>query len=343
MRVVDKQVHLSFKDILLVPYDETVCTIMSRNDPDISTHFCEGRRIDIPLISSPMDSVSEPRMVSSLNNLGSLGVQTRYINDSDEISKQIAAVKKIKEESQKGHVACAIGVKGDVYHHAMSLCDVGLDVIFIDIANGNHVLMLKAIETVQRVRDKHPFLSIVVGNVATGCAASNLVSRGIEAIRVGIGSGASCLTRRVLGMGVPQFSAIMDVYEHIHGKVRIISDGGCRNSGDVIKSLWAGADAVMSGWLFAGHEECPEFAGGQKMYRGMASRTVSGRSDVAPEGICMEVPNKGSVKNTVLDLAAAIRAACSMANANNLEEFRRNVRAIRVSTMSNEESDPIQI
>jgi len=155
-------------------------------------------------------------------------------------------------------------------------------------------------------------------------------------------SGASCITRRVIGYGVPQLTAIMDCASALKTRdnVRLIADGGIRDSGDVIKALWGGADTVMCGYVLAGHTECPTFEQG-KIYRGMSSRTVHQRQDVAAEGVAVRIENKGSVKELVRQYAQAIKAACAMGNAHNLEQLRRNVRAVRVSTMSNEESEPV--
>ena len=341
--MIDSTVHLSYKDILLVPYDDDFCEIESRNYPDISTEICKGIKIDIPLISAPMDSVTGPNMAIALSKIGSLGILTRYIGQKDEQQTQVNDIKLVRESCPNAIIATAIGVKNDVWNIAKRLCDEGVNIICLDIANGNHIFMRDALREVSMLK-QHYNISIIAGNVASGKSACRLAENGADAIKIGIGPGAACTTRRVVGFGCPQLHAIMDCSKSLKRagfyQTKIIADGGCRFSGDVVKALWAGADVVMAGFIFAGHDECPSF-NDEKLYRGMSSRTVSGRSDVAPEGVCMKVTSRGPVADTVLQYAAAIKSGLSMANAMNLDELRKNVRAIRVSTMSNEESDPI--
>lgn len=347
MQQIDRTVHLSYKDILLVPYDDDFCAIKSRNDPNVSTEIAPGKRINTPMISAPMDSITGTAMAVAMNKCGATGILTRQVNAHNEHAIQHECVRRVAD-CHVPWTCAAVGIKDsdDVYRRVAGLCHIGLQVVCLDVANGNHVFMRDALKKIQPLKQKFN-LSIIAGNVATGKAAKRLAEHGADTVKVGIGPGAICTTRRVLGFGVPQFSAILDVAEALRGmNVKIIADGGIRNSGDCCKALWAGADAIMSGFIFAGCDECPSFDeqnnptfGGKKVYRGMASRTVSGRSDVASEGVCMDVPDKGPVANVVKEYTAAIRAACSMSNAANLEEFRRNVRAIRVSTISNEESD----
>lgn len=314
-----------------------------------------------------MDSITRPEMAVALHKEGALGILTRYIqNDySQERAKQLGDVEKVRNQLGWGEppahdednlfIATAIGVKQNTYPTACALCELGVNIICLDIANANHSFMKAALEDVNRLKSQFD-VSVIAGNVATAEAALRLADCGADTIKVGIGPGAACTTRRVTGFGVPQFSAILDCAEALDVKgfrdVRIIADGGVRHPGDAVKALWAGADTVMLGYVFAGHDECPTWliehledgrstSKRTRVYRGMSSRTVSRRSDIAPEGISLDVPDKGPVSKTVQEWAASIRAACSLANAKNLEELRRNVTAIRVSTMSSEESDPV--
>jgi IMP dehydrogenase len=340
---IDRTVSLSFADVLLVPYEQNYCTIKSRNDPDTTSCVCPGIEIQVPILAAPMDSVCGPEMAIAMEQSGALGIHTRYINYEDELERQISGIKQMISAGCK-YPSCAVGVKGSyrrpIAEHVMELCDNGLRIVCIDIANGNHIFMHQAIEQIVKLKNKYP-LSIIAGNVATPHATRRLANIGADCAKVGVGSGASCTTRRVTGFGVPQFTAILECSDAVKDlDICVIADGGIRNTGDMVKSLWAGADVVMAGYLFAGHDECPSF-GGVKQYRGMSSRTVSQRDDVAPEGVCMDIQNKGPVKNTIKEMAAAIRAACSMANAHNIKELRENVRAIRVSTRTFSESEPI--
>lgn len=279
-------------------------------------------------------------MAMTLNRHGSLGILTRYINDPDEHQKQLKDVTAVRKFT-KGNVAVAIGVKDNSIYAAQALCDAGATIICLDIANGNHKFMEYALKHLRR--NLHDSVTLIAGNVAVGESAVRLADSGADCIKIGIGPGAVCTTRRVTGFGVPQFTAILDCAEalDIRGhSVSLIADGGVRHPGDAVKALWAGADAVMAGYIFSGHKECPRI-NGDLMYRGMSSRNVSGRTDIAEEGVSVKVSDRGSVLQTLKEWSASIKAACSMANANNIFELRRNVEAIRVSTMSNSESDPV--
>lgn len=352
-RVDDGQyrIHLSYNDILLVPYDDDPCTIESRSDPDIGTSIGAEYVLNVPIISAPMDSITGIEMAVAMDKCGGLGIYTRHINDELEEEKQCCAIKSIRESIGSGNVACAIGVKCDITKRAQALINHGANIICLDIANGNHVFMIKAIRELRVLKDKCNYpICIIAGNVATPKAAKRLSDAGADAIKVGIGPGGACTTRRVTGFGVPQLTAVMQCAEALYGSgTHIIADGGIRHSGDAVKALWAGADAVMMGYALSGHNECPQVSNVPKVpvdvpkrvYRGMSSRTVSSRFDIAAEGVSFEVPARGPVKDTLTEYAAAIKSACSYANAMNLEELRKNVYAIRVSTMSQTESDPI--
>lgn len=338
---IDYRVHLSYRDVLLVPFDDSYCTIESRNDPDISTSV-GGFRIKTPIISSPMDSVTGPDMVRALHDCGALGILTRYINQKNELERQVSDLKQINNCNP---LACAIGVKHSVEGRVKTLYDHGVRIFCLDIANGNHLFMLNALKEINHIKDCLPGIRVIAGNVATGKAAVRLAENGADTIKVGIGPGGACTTRRVTGFGVPQFEAIMDCYHSLnmegHSRVSIIADGGIRHSGDAVKALWAGADAIMSGYVISGHDECPKIDG-KRVYRGMSSRNVSNRSDIAEEGICFDIESRGPVAKTINEWSAGIKAGLSMGNASNIKELRKKVKAIRVSTMSNQESDPVR-
>jgi len=350
---IHNNVHLSYRDILLVPYDDEPCQIKSRSQPDISIQITQDHRLKIPLVSAPMDTITGIDMAIAMHKAGGLGVYTRHINDDREEEKQCQSVTKIRESvGDSAPVACAIGVRCDVVKRAELLFKCGANIICLDIANGNHVFMIDAIKEIRKLQDKHR-LFIMAGNVATPKAALRLARAGANIIKVGIGPGAGCSTRRVTAFGVPQLTAVLTCAEVLREKgVKVIADGGVRFSGDAVKAIWAGADAVMMGYALAGHKECPlvSLVGtsgkewevpSKRTYRGMSSRVVSGRYDIAPEGVSFEVRDKGEVEHTLLEYSAGIKSACSYANAMSLDELRRNVYAIRVSTMSQEESDPV--
>jgi len=352
MRVVDHKVHLTFNDVLIEPYDRGVCEIPSRSDPDISTRLSDNLILRVPIVSSPMDSVTGVDMAVAMSKAGGMGIYTRHINDEYEEQKQCIAVEKIRETiGINGVFGCAIGVKCDVVGRTKLLYERGLiNAICLDIANGNHVFMIDAIKNLLPLKEKYG-ITIIAGNVATPMAAIRLADAGADSIRVGIGPGAACTTRRITGFGVPQFTAILDCANALEGReTTIIADGGIRFPCDAIKSLWAGASAVMMGYVLAGHRECPRISDvpgkavdiPRRIYRGMSSRNVSRRFDVMAEGVSIDIPEKGNVGNTILEYEGSIKSACTYANAVDLNGLRNNVRAIRVSTMSQQESDPVK-
>lgn len=341
------RIHLSYKDLLLVPYEDDFCEIKSRQDPDISANFWLEDTLKIPLIASPMDTICGESMLDCLYNAGSLGIHTRYIGDENEQIKQLKAIKNLIAKGHK-YIACATGVKDDVEKKTMALCDAGVNYICLDTANGNHIFTRDALKVMDKVRQKYK-VAVIAGNVATGKSARRLAEHGATHVRVGFGSGGICSTRIVTGMGVPQLTAICDTVEcfqddKLFNDCKIISDGGIRNTGDIIKALWAGADFVMCGFLFSGCNECPNFnsENENQIYRGMASREVNNRKDVASEGVPIKVKRKGSAKDIVDECAGAIRSAFSYGSSYNINEFRNKVKAIRVSTLTNEETETIR-
>jgi IMP dehydrogenase len=164
---------------------------------------------------------------------------------------------------------------------------------------------------------------------------------GVDVIKVGIGPGAACTTRRVTGFGVPQLSAIMNCYDAImecRGKnVSLIADGGLRNSGDIIKALWGGADACMIGYMLAGTDCTPDIDG-QKVYRGMSSRNVSMRNDIAPEGINIEIKYKGKTIDKLNKFILEIKSGFAMGGASNINQLRENVYANKITPAAIKES-----
>jgi IMP dehydrogenase len=286
-----------------------------------------------------MDSVTGSSMAVAMDQCGGLGILSRRIGDPAEHAQHAREVSMLRVLGVK-YPACAMGVRDipQLKADLTDLCRRGLKIVCFDIANGNCTKMQAAIGVALEVRVDYPDLGIVAGNVCTGNAADILAGWGADAIKCGIGPGAACTTRKVTGFGVPQFSAIMDCASALKGRTtKLIADGGIRTTGDIAKCFWAGADTVMMGYLFAGHKECAM----PTTYRGMSSRTVHGRSDIASEGIDMTVPARGSVVDTITKFVAALKASLSFGNAMNLTEFRRNVAAIRVSTMSDLESGTV--
>lgn len=256
-------------------------------------------------------------------------------------------------------VGAAVGVKGDYLERTEALLEAGADVLVVDIAHGHSD---NAINTVQMIKKAFPNCELVAGNVATGDGASDLIKAGVDAVKVGVGSGSICITRVVTGSGVPQLTAVLDSVKvaRDHG-VPVVSDGGVRNSGDITKALAAGASSVMIGSLFGGTDESPGktmVKNGKKfkMYRGMASFYASlGRkyreegpqvvdaddlNDYVPEGVEAMVPYKGSVVEIVRQLSGGLRSGLSYCGAKTIGEMQRNAEFIKMTSAGFIESQP---
>lgn len=333
-----KDRKLCFNDILLVP---EYSTLDSRTTPSTATNLGE-MSLEAPLISAPMDSITGKYMLVIMDKLGGLGILTRHISlpDKEELAMQIREIEWALDQGAT-NVGCAIGVRGDVDRKAESLLIAGCNVICLDVAHGDHEKMYEAIKILVLLQDNYNFV-VMAGNVCTPEAVKKFADHGVNAIKVGIGPGAACTTRIITGFGYPQMSAIMECSAHIkeeYPNVSIIADGGIRNSGDMVKSLWGGANACMIGYMLAGTNATPRIDG-KKVYRGMSSRAVSGRPDIAPEGIEIEVGDRGQTKEVVIDCIKGIRSGLAMGGAPNLKELRSRVTHVVVSPLSMEETLP---
>jgi IMP dehydrogenase len=264
-----------------------------------------------------------------------------------------------KDEKGRLRVAAGVGVTADTLERAHALVDAGADAIVIDTAHGHSK---GVVEKLLEVKNAFPKVDVVVGNVATGDAARLLVDNGADAIKVGIGPGSICTTRVVAGVGVPQLSAVYDVYDALKGtNVPLIADGGLRYSGDVVKAIAAGGSCVMIGSLVAGTEESPGdtiiFNGRKfKSYRGMGSLEAmengskdryfqSGTKDVkklVPEGIAGRVPYKGTVQEVIYQLVGGLRSGMGYCGASSIEQLH-HAKFVRITNAGVMESHPHDI
>jgi IMP dehydrogenase len=329
---------ICFNDILLVPQ---YSTLSSRTIPDISTQI-GFLKLKVPIISAPMDTITGHEMLATMDRCSGLGILTRYINmpDDKELVKQVDEIKLAIAMGAK-NIGCAIGIRGNTLKKAKTLLDNGCNVICIDVAHGDHAKMYDAISRVVSLKDQYKFV-LMAGNVCTPKAAFTFASCGVDAIKVGIGPGAACTTRIITGFGCPQMSAILDCASCVkeeYPDVAIIADGGIRSSGDMVKSLWGGADACMIGYMLAGTSDTPKI-NGNRIYRGMSSRMASERPDIAPEGISMEVDDKGSTEYMISECANGIKSGLAMGGSENIAQLREKVSCIIVSPLSMDETLP---
>ena len=262
-------------------------------------------------------------------------------------------------KDEKGRLLCgaAVGVTADVFERIDALLAAKVDVINIDTAHGHSVGVIRQVE---KIRERYPDITLFAGNVATAAATHDLISAGVNAVKVGIGPGSICTTRVVAGIGVPQITAVADCVEEADKyNIPIISDGGIKYSGDIAKAIAAGAKAVMLGSLFAGTEEAPgemEIYQGRsfKTYRGMGSMAAmaNGSKDryfqedakkLVPEGVEGRVPYKGALSDTVFQLMGGLRASMGYCGTPTIEDLRRDGEFIRITGAGLVESHPHDI
>ena len=264
-----------------------------------------------------------------------------------------------KDKKGRLLVGAAVGVKGDFLERTEALLDAGADTIIVDIAHGHSD---NAINTVNMIKKAFPHCELIAGNVATGEGARDLITAGVDAVKVGVGSGSICITRVVTGSGVPQLTAVMESVKVARDyDIPVISDGGIRTSGDTTKALAVGASSVMVGSMFGGTDESPGktlVKNGKKfkMYRGMASFYASlGRkyreeglqvvdssdlNDYVPEGVEAMVPYKGSVVDIIRQLVGGLRSGLSYCGAKTISEMQKNAEFIKITPAGYIESQP---
>ncbi|HEY6534866.1 MAG TPA: IMP dehydrogenase [Candidatus Nitrosocosmicus sp.] len=465
---------LTFDDVLLVPKRSP---IVSRSQTDLKTKLSANIKINIPIISANMDSVTEANMASTLAREGGIGIIHRFNTIQDQITevlkvkrsesviieqpytigpndtvekaknmmdekgisgllvedigklcgiitrkdivfeknlslkvlelmtkdvvfaktgttieqaKEILHKNKVEKlpvvdsekrilglitgkdilkieqfpnasKDKKGRllVGAAVGVKGDYLERTEALLNNGADVIVVDIAHGHSD---NAINTVKLIKKAFPSCELIAGNVATEKGTEDLIKAGVDAVKVGVGSGSICITRVVTGSGVPQLTAIIDsVKKAKEYDIPVISDGGTRTSGDLTKALAAGASSVMIGSMFGGTDESPgktlvKNGKKYKMYRGMASFAASlGRkyrentesnlnydelNDYVPEGVEAMVPYKGSVIEIIRQLTGGLRSGLSYCGAKTINEMYDNAEFIKITASGYKESQP---
>ena len=316
---------LSFDDVLLVPQSSD---IKSRSEVDLAREL-PGHNFTLPIMSSPMDTVTEIDMALSMLRAGGLGIIHRYntIKQQASLVSEIRDVLEEEQNSQVRSIAAAVGTSGDFYERSKTLYDAGARIFCIDVAHGHHTLVKKAIK---ELRSKWGSgVTIIAGNVATPEGYLDLSEWGADAVRVGIGGGSICSTRIQTGHGVPTFQSVYDC-KHKDGAV-IIADGGIKTAGDIVKSFAAGADFVMLGSMLAGTEESPGSvhlaSDGKryKVYRGMASveAQIAWRGNARSlEGVSTTIPFKGSVNKVLDDLAMNIKSGLSYTGVRNVTQLQ---------------------
>ncbi len=274
-----------------------------------------------------------------------------------DIEKQIKYPMSAKDE--KGRLLCGagVGITSNVLERVEALVKAQVDVIVLDSSHGHSANVIRCLKM---IKEAYPELPVIAGNIATGQAARDLIEAGADAVKVGIGPGSICTTRVVSGIGVPQVSAIMDCYEVAkeYG-IPVIADGGIKYSGDITKSIAAGANVCMMGSIFAGCDEAPgefELFQGRKykVYRGMGSISAmengsrdryfqEGAKKLVPEGVEGRVAYKGTVEDTIFQLLGGLRSGMGLCGTPNIEALKENGKFIKISAASLKESHPHDI
>ncbi|NMB18840.1 MAG: IMP dehydrogenase [Erysipelothrix sp.] len=352
----------TFDDLLLVPAKSEVVP----KDVSLKTRLTDKVTLNIPLISAAMDTVTEEEMAREMSKLGGLG----FIHKNMTIKEQADMIKNVKSvevnsdwedaslnSNGKLLVGAAVGVGLDTMDRVKALVDAGVDIITVDSAHGHSE---GVIQTVKKIREQYPNLDIVGGNVVTAQGATDLIYAGANVIKVGVGPGSICTTRVVAGVGVPQLTAVNDVYQVAKQyNVGVIADGGIKLSGDIANAIAAGADCVMLGGLLAGTEESPgeiiEVYGKKvKNYVGMGSLSAMqrGSSDryfqggekelkkLVPEGIEATVPYKGSINEVVYQMMGGLRSGMGYCGCASILEMKLNAQFVKITGAGLTESHP---
>jgi len=329
---------LTFDDVLLIPRYSSVLPSATNLHTDLGYNL----KLKIPFLSSAMDTVTESNMAISIAQKGGLGIVHRNLSTLDQVSE----IKKVKKK--KLLVGAAIGTSNEDLTRAKSIIDAGVDLIVIDTAHGHSD---KVIKILSKIKTKKLKIPICVGNIATAEAALRLYNEGADILKVGIGPGSICTTRMIAGIGVPQISAVLEVKKSMmNKKIKIISDGGIKFSGDIVKGIAAGADAIMMGSIFAGTEESPgkkykyknKF---YKSYRGMGSigamsegssnryfqKNHKDKSKFVPEGVEARVIFKGKVDKILYQLQGGLRSSMGYIGAKKIIEIQKKAKFVKIT------------
>lgn len=319
---------LTYDDIQLIP---NYSDVQTRQTIDLATSVSRNWSINIPIVGSCMDTVTEYEMAATLMEMGGVGCIHRFMS----IEEQVAQVKKLvayrDTDLTLSHlpIMAAVGVVGDYLDRAVELENAGCNIILVDVAHGHHSNMEVALAEL-KANLTEGVTDVIAGNIATAEAAEDLIAWGADGLRVGIGGGSLCTTRIKTGFGVPNVTSIEEVFKIAEGAgVPIMADGGIKSSGDIAKALAVGADCVMVGSLLAGTKESPGAIletpqGLYKRYRGSASletKVTHGQKARNVEGESTTIPFKGGVKFIVNGLTDGVRSAFSYAGSDNIIDY----------------------
>ncbi|NPA44307.1 MAG: IMP dehydrogenase [Chlorobi bacterium] len=360
MKILDEA--LTFDDVLLVPaYSEVL-----PHEVSLKTKLTKNISLNIPILSAAMDTVTGERMAIAIALEGGIG----FIHKNMSIEEQANIVKNVKsykfeqkeypnsctDKNNNLRVGAAVGVSNDLMERVDNMTNAGVDIITLDSAHGHSI---RIIEALKLIKNKYPNLDVIAGNIVTAKAAQDLADAGADAVKIGVGPGSICTTRIVAGVGVPQLTAILDIFKQLKDtEVGIIADGGIKYSGDLAKAIAAGAHTAMLGSMLAGTDEALgkliERDGKKyKVYEGMGSMSAMQRGSkdryfqqdksakkLVPEGIEAVTAYKGFVSEVILQLTGGLRAGMGYCGTKDINDLRYNSQFIKISKAGLVESHP---
>jgi IMP dehydrogenase len=327
---------ITFDDVLLIPQHSD---IDSRADVDISVKI-KDKIFSHPIIPANMQTITGLDMAKAVTKSGGLAIVHRFM----ELEEQLNIAKNTNLE----HVAFSVGIKEQYKEHVDRFVELGVRIFCVDIAHGDSV---GGINMTEWIRTKYPLTTIISGNVATGSGARRLWKAGADLVKVGIGPGSLCTTRIETGCGVPQLTALIDVdkarqefedYCYYDQTIGVISDGGIKNAGDIVKALCF-SDMVMAGNIFAG---CVETPGTVLSIMGKTYKEYKGSSTHKTnhvEGVAAIVPTKGKFENILKKLIEGLRSGCSYQGARHLADLRESPEFVKITNAGLVESHPHNI
>lgn len=331
---------LTYDDVSLLP--NQISEVEHRSECDTSVEFC-GLKLSVPIIASPMNTVCGGRMAKALAELGALGIIHRFNTPEEQVDE-------FKESNLNGSgfKSAAIGINASTeVDRLKKLCDYGVKIICIDIANGGSRMIEKFFSQVRPVIEEYN-LKIIAGNVASSETTKFLIGLGVDAIRVGIGNGAMCSTSIKSGIGIGQVDAIVRALrakDELRSSVKIIADGGINTPGAMCKAIALGCDAVMFGRVLAGTDEAPgevlKYSNQRwKKYCGSASFAVKQDNKNYIEGEESLVPYKGSVAKLIKEYREGLQSSMSYLNSRDISEYQRKATFVKLTSHSFLERKP---
>ena len=345
--IIESDLKLDFKDVLIRPKRST---LQSRNDVDVNRTFTflhtQRDWTGFPLIAANMDVTGSMGMARALSRFGAMTALHKHYK-ADELA---AFFREEAESTVQSNVFYSMGIADadhDKFQAVKAKAPVGK--ICLDVANG---YTERFVEVIARLREENPDTVIMAGNVVTGDMTEALLLAGADIVKVGIGPGSVCTTRKMTGVGYPQLSAIIECADAAHGlKGQVCGDGGCTVPGDISKAYGAGADFVMLGGMLAGHDECEgeiryEDRDGNRVpvamtFYGMSSDTAMHKysggvaSYRASEGKTVDVPYRGPVENTMQEIMGGVRSMMTYIGATRLKEVPKRTTFVRVGAQLN--------